>query len=1009
MKPSLHKKIHFLSAIQNLVFGICGLFLCLACLPLHAQFSGLLKFDNYSTKDGLAGNLVNDIIRDSSGFVWTYGNGISRFDGLTFKTYPFPFFGYDRNNLAVDSKGNLWATEGLYLYRYHRSRDTFERVLMADTTRAGLAFIHSNFPDKETWFRKGEDLYRIDLQTQTPELAKKSLPFAQDNLNYRDKHGRFWFGSWGQAYFCFPDKDSVVVFPFKDTRAHGFLDDDDDHVWVSTDGEGLVRLNFKTGIREEYKQSGLQNVYFNLTLFPALTGDSIIWINGKMYEGIQRFSINQKKFIGGLLNDKLNSQSLSSNITYKLYLDQEGILWTGTAGGISMAHPRRQDIVRYIMPINIEGLMPRAIEGLRSRNIDEPIVFFDWNRIVYFYKGTTKEVKQAKTLGLGLNRHGSVWGCYDQAGHLWVGTVTGLHQIDRERGMIGQSFIIDSKGGSFIDRLVPDSENNLWFTLNSNLASWNQRSRKMKIYPKIPGDTTAFHPDDYPIEKIFDKRGHLWITMLRDIVHFEPQSGRVLRRYLFPDLPKQNGRRYEIRDMELDGKGNLWLSLHNGLVKVDSLSGKYKLIYLPGVDSTSSSQLNNAVLDRRGNIWLSSYSGVYCYLPEQNRFVHFDEKNDLSSNIVYHIGWVGKRMYAYYANGTMDIIDPELALAPLPSPPIYMTGFKILDRQIQCDWDSLALHPLHLSYRDNILTFQYAAVDFAAPKKVTYQYRLDGFDDDWRDGGSRREATYTNLGGGYYTFRVRAINGDGVVSPKHAVMRIYIRPPFWATWWFRTGLFLAIIALIYAIFRYRELQRLEQEKLRLGIARDLHDEMGSTLSSISILSEAAMRHLQEDIDRARFGTIGARARQVMEAMSDIVWSVNPRNDSMNNILQRMKEFSVELFESQGITLHFEADETVKTMNLPMEQRKDFYLLFKEAANNAAKYSGATEVWVSVQSENGGLRLEVRDNGRGFDPATVKQGNGLWNMQRRAERMGAPFSLESRVGEGTRVVVNLIVS
>ncbi len=271
---------------------------------------------------------------------------------------------------------------------------------------------------------------------------------------------------------------------------------------------------------------------------------------------------------------------------------------------------------------------------------------------------------------------------------------------------------------------------------------------------------------------------------------------------------------------------------------------------------------------------------MYC-IAEQDRFVHFDEKNDLSSNIVFHIGWVGKRLFAYHADGTMDIIDPELALKPLPSPPVYMNGFKILDRQIQCDWDSLALHPLHLSYRDNILTFQYAAVDFAAPKKVTYQYRLDGFDDAWRDGGARREATYTNLGGGYYTFRVRAINGDGVVSPKHAVMRIYIRPPFWATWWFRTGLVLAFIALTYAIFRYRELQRLQQEKLRLSIARDLHDEMGSTLSSISILSEAAMRHLQEDIDRARFGTIGARARQVMEAMSDIVWSVNPRNDSMN--------------------------------------------------------------------------------------------------------------------------------
>ncbi|NUO00303.1 MAG: tetratricopeptide repeat protein [Saprospiraceae bacterium] len=191
--------------------------------------------------------------------------------------------------------------------------------------------------------------------------------------------------------------------------------------------------------------------------------------------------------------------------------------------------------------------------------------------------------------------------------------------------------------------------------------------------------------------------------------------------------------------------------------------------------------------------------------------------------------------------------------------------------------------------------------------------------------------------------------------------------------------------------------QLREAETRQRIARDLHDDVGSTLSSISILSAASGQT-----------SLGEKARQAMESMDDVVWSVNPANDSMENVLQRMKEFSVELFESQGIALHFQADEAVKTLNLPMEQRKDFYLLFKEAANNAAKYSGASEVWVLVQSDNGGLRLEVRDNGRGFDPATVKQGNGLWNMQRRAERMGGQLALESRVGEGTRMLLALVM-
>lgn len=311
-----------------------------------------------------------------------------------------------------------------------------------------------------------------------------------------------------------------------------------------------------------------------------------------------------------------------------------------------------------------------------------------------------------------------------------------------------------------------------------------------------------------------------------------------------------------------------------------------------------------------------------------------------------------------------------------------------------------------MSYLDNVITFLYTAVDFTAPQQITFQYHLDGFDEDWQEAGARREATYTNLSSGNYTFRVRTINGDGVISSREAIMKIHISPPYWATWWFRTLLIVAFVALVYGIFRYRELQRLRQEQLRLRIARDLHDEMGSTLSSISILSEAALRNLQADIDRTRFGVIGDRARQVMDAMSDIVWSVNPGNDFMENVLQRMKEFAVEILETQGIVLHFEVDEAILSQDLSMEKRKNFYLFFKEAINNAAKYSKATDVWVQVRAENDYVRLEVRDNGCGFDAAQVKLGNGLWNMQQRAERLGGLLSLQSTAGRGTVIAVTV---
>jgi signal transduction histidine kinase len=408
-------------------------------------------------------------------------------------------------------------------------------------------------------------------------------------------------------------------------------------------------------------------------------------------------------------------------------------------------------------------------------------------------------------------------------------------------------------------------------------------------------------------------------------------------------------------------------------------------------------------LDTKGNILFSHLTGIGKYNMKTRRVSLFgsEEWVDIITYGGLHENTFRDGRLFVGVKNHFAVFHPDRLPDAQPPPAPRITRLLLHN----CDLpEALWRHGLELRYDSNFITFHFSTLRFFEPA-VQFRYRLLGLHEAWSEMQSERIATYTSLLPGHYVFQVQAISQEGMDSPVTS-LAFRIRPPWYATWWFRTLLALAFVGLIYAVFRYREIRRLEQEKLRLRISRDLHDEMGSTLSSISILSEAALRNLQADIDRARFGAIGERARQVMEAMSDIVWSVNPRNDNMENVLLRMKEFAVEILEPQEIALHFEADEAVKTLNLPMEQRKDFYLLFKEAVNNAAKYSGASDVWVNVQSENGGLLLEVRDNGRGFDPAQVKRGNGLWNMEQRAERMGAKFGLESKAGAGTALLVKL---
>lgn len=223
-------------------------------------------------------------------------------------------------------------------------------------------------------------------------------------------------------------------------------------------------------------------------------------------------------------------------------------------------------------------------------------------------------------------------------------------------------------------------------------------------------------------------------------------------------------------------------------------------------------------------------------------------------------------------------------------------------------------------------------------------------------------------------------------------------------WTLVIGLLFLLGIGAFVFMRLREQQRRRSEALRQKIARDLHDEMGSTLSSISILSEAAQKNMPLEAASQPLNTISQRTRQVMDTMSDIVWSVNPKNDEFGSVVMRMREFAAETLEAKNINLQFTCQDALQELELPMELRKDFYLFFKEAINNAAKYAQAQQVWVNLSKQLNEIKLEVKDDGRGFDPQQEKKGNGLQNMQERAQRLKGKFSLHSQENTGTQIVL-----
>ncbi|GAB2561824.1 hypothetical protein GCM10027190_09430 [Spirosoma areae] len=309
---------------------------------------------------------------------------------------------------------------------------------------------------------------------------------------------------------------------------------------------------------------------------------------------------------------------------------------------------------------------------------------------------------------------------------------------------------------------------------------------------------------------------------------------------------------------------------------------------------------------------------------------------------------------------------------------------------------------IRLKARQNYLTFR-----FSASQPTPFRYKLDGLDNDWLDGVSTDQIHYANLPGGIYIFRVEGQEED---------VRIELDMPIWKHWWFAPALLLYLIGVIGVVFylflQYRFRQKLRELQARDRIARDLHDDMGSYLSSISILSQTARRSATKDPAKtqATLDRIGQTARQIMDSMGDIVWSINPDHDSMTQVVARMNDVAAGLFaanadQTGSVALQMDVAEGVRQMSLSAENRRDFFLIYKEAITNVARYASADRVRVALSRESGRLVLIVQDNGRGFDPKNPARlnpsgGNGLRNMQTRAALLGGKLSIESAVGEGT---------
>jgi signal transduction histidine kinase len=313
------------------------------------------------------------------------------------------------------------------------------------------------------------------------------------------------------------------------------------------------------------------------------------------------------------------------------------------------------------------------------------------------------------------------------------------------------------------------------------------------------------------------------------------------------------------------------------------------------------------------------------------------------------------------------------------------------------------------------LQFEVTALSFGAPENVHFQYQLEGFDFGWIEAGMQHSISYSRLAAGDYTFRVRACNGDGVWNETGAALALSVMPFFWQTWWFRlVSIPLAALIVIFIVrhilirrirLRLRALEQetaLERERSR--IAKDIHDDLGGSLTQIKLLFELAQLKRQQPDKVDALGQEGLVAtRRILKSLDEIVWAVNPRNDSLPHLIEYIGQFAVEFLNRANIRCRVDLPSNPPDWDLSPEARHNLFLVVKEALNNIVRHAHAVEVWLRIKVVDEFLHITIEDDGRGFATAPDNgSADGLINIQQRMRDIGGQSRIESQTGTGTRV-------
>jgi len=1020
-----------------------------------------IRFKKLSIEHGLSQSTVETIIQDRSGFMW-FGteDGLNRYDGYQFKIFkhdPDDSTSISNNNiwcLYEDHDGYLWiGTFSGGLNRFDPKTDTFTRYIhnSADQYSISSNNVRSITEDHHGYLWIGTrngginsfnlNSRKFEKRISDPDVLK-ILGDANIRYIYPDSANNLWICTNKGLYIYDQSTGDFAQFKNGKEISNGLSNHSIRHIfkdrsgiiWISTvNGLNSYNPDSKTITQYLHDEKNSESVSTNYIREVNEDNKGRLWV-ATHKRGIMIYDRTDKSF-KSYYHDELNPRSLSSNSLRTIYEDRGGLIWFGTlGGGINIFDPGTDRFRQYRSKPGNSNSLSHSIVWSIMQSTKGDIWFATHNGGLNQLnrktgKYTHYKYNAADPHSISSNSLRSV--IEDRLGNIWIATQnSGINRLDRKYEKFTRFKHDPNNGGSIgsnnVRNIFEDRAGNLWFgTWGGGLDLYDPYSNTFTHFINQPDNSNSLSSNNV-ISIYQDSDGVYWVvttfglnkltfssaTQTDNILHLSQPD--ITRFFHDPADPNSLSNNYvlSIHESEI---GDLWFGTMLGLNRLEKKHRNkpvFKRYFIK--DGLPNDIIYGILEDSEGHIWCSTNNGLSHLNLQDETFKNYDMRDGLHSNEFNtgaYLKTVEGSMIFGGVDGATEFFPDRLSDNPYLAP-VVLTGFYIFDQPADLGRAVAGIEEITLSYKDNYFSFDFASLDFSKPERNRYAYMLEGLDRGWVNSGTRRFAGYTQLDAGEYVFRVKGTNGDGVWNEEGTAVRIIITPPFWKTWWFIMLLILATGGGVAFVITNRVKQLLAIERLRSKIAADLHDDIGAGLTEISIMGEVISQKLSgksKQYVNTELQKIGDTARGLVDSMSNIVWLVNPKRDSLYDLISRLGTTYTDLLDATDIQFRTQNLNSLKKVRLKMEHRQHLFLIFHEAINNSIKYSNGTEITLNSSLKGKKLTLQLIDNGQGFDIEKVATGDGLKNMKERARQIGGNLIIRSDAKTGTIIEFKGVIS